>query len=497
MKRPPWNQLGLAALTGALWVIASPPFGVWPLAWIAMVPLLWLIDRAPRASTAGRHAWIAGTVMTAGGFHWMAEMVHDHGHLPWPVAVLALLIFAAYQGLAWLVAGRVIWWIRRTTELPLALVAPIAIVAVEHAFPVLFPYTLAISQVPALRVVQVADVLGAAAVTALLVACAGAIVERRWRPGAAVGGLIVATLSYGHVRLDQIEDRRAAARKVRVGLVQPNEAMRLGVVDHGRDRALLTAMQDESARLERDGAALIVWSETSYPIPLPHDLTHDLPGTWRVRRGFEAPLVIGAMTLERGRRYNTSFLIVGDEVRGRQDKVHRVLGSEYNPIGEWTGWMPVGFSGGDEPVLLEVGDLRLGVMICLEDTLGGYAREVGDARPNLLVNQTIDTWFGTGAEPYQHRALAQLRAIEQRADLVRSVNTGPSGLVTATGALGPQTPVRDGDVPVEGVIVDAAVMEAGHTIYGAIGDAFAWLCVLLAVGGWIRARRQRVAKSIE
>lgn len=493
------RNLGLAALTGVLWVLASPPYGLWPLGWIAMVPVLWLIERAPTARTAGRHGWIAGTVTTAGGFSWIAPMLQQHAQVPWPLAILALLAFAAYQGLGLLLAGRAIWWIRRRTKLPLALVAAVAVVAVEKAFPVEFDYSVSISQAPALPLIQISDLFGAACVTALLIAAAGAIVERRGN--VVVAGLVAASAVYGLIRIDQIDDRRARARHVKVGLVQPNEAMHLGANDPRHDRALLEQMQAESARLERDGAALLVWSETSYPILLPHDLDRDLTGGWRVRQGFDAPIVFGAPTVERAgkrRMFNSAILLVGDDVRGMQSKVHRVLGSEYNPIGEHTGWMPVGFSGGDGPAILEVDGLRLGVLICLEDTLGPYAREVAAARPNLLVNLTIDTWFGTFAEPFQHRALAQFRAIEQRADLVRSVNTGPSGLVTATGALGPQTATRGGEhVPVEGVIVDAAVMEAGHTLYGTIGDAFAWLCVALTLAGWIWSRRQRVPASIE
>jgi apolipoprotein N-acyltransferase len=187
-------------------------------------------------------------------------------------------------------------------------------------------------------------------------------------------------------------------------------------------------------------------------------------------------------------------------VVARDDKIHRVLGSEWDPITEWfpslEGTLPAGYSGGDHPVILPTGELRLGVAICLEDTLPGYLRDVAANHPNLLVNMTIDTWFGTAAEPYQHRALAILRAVEERSDLVRAVNTGPSGLVEASGRLGVQTPVRAGeDVPVDGVVVDAALLEAGHTLYGTVGDLLPRVCVLLTVIGWVLGRRAHRAKK--
>jgi apolipoprotein N-acyltransferase len=278
-----------------------------------------------------------------------------------------------------------------------------------------------------------------------------------------------------------------------------------GTRDVPAERRRLAAMQAETARLEAAGAQLVVWSETSYPARLPRDLAHDPEpdNAWRIRRGFTVPLVLGAITTEDGHRYNSSLLLVEDRIVARHDKIHRVIGSEWNPVVEWfpslEGTLPSGFAGGDGPVILPVDvagtPLRLGAMICLEDIVARYARALAVERPNLLVNQTIDTWFGTFAEPYQHRALAVLRAVEVRADMVRSVNTGPSGLVEATGRLGPQTAVRDHDPGVESVLVEAAIMQAGDTLYATIGELLAWLCVAATIYGWWVARERAKSRA--
>lgn len=344
----------------------------------------------------------------------------------------------------------------------------------------------------------------------LLVATAGAIVDlahrgrAAWRIPAAVAGALAFTTVYGLWRVADVEHRRAAAPRVKVGLVQPNEPMRLGVHDVAGDLARLAELQAVTARLEAEGAQVVIWSETAYPMPLPRGTQRDLDENmrWRIRRGFTVPVVIGLITRDTDGhgpvRFNSSMLLVGDAVVARHDKIHRVLGSEWNPVSEWfpslRDTLPSGFSGGTTPVVLPVAlpglELRLGPMICLEDIVPQYARALAAERPNLLVNQTIDTWFGTFAEPWQHRALAVLRAIEVRADMVRAVNTGPSGLIEATGRLGMQTPVRSGVVPVEGIVVEVAVMEAGHTLYQTIGDLFAWLCASAALVGWWLGRRE-------
>ena len=499
------HQLGVCALTALLWIVAAPPYGLWPLAWIAMTPTLWLLATARTPRRAGLLGWTTGALMTLGGFYWFAPLMHQHAKLPWPLAILCLVALAAWQGLSLLLAARAIWWIRTWKKLPMAVVAPVAIVALEHVWPVIFPYQLAITQAPALPLIQIADLFGGVAVSALLVAVAGAIVDvadrgrAAWRIPAVVAGLFAFTLGYGLWRLADVDDRRAAAPRAKIGLVQPNEPMRLGVHDTAGDLARLEEMQRVTAELEAAGAQVVIWSETSYPPTLPRSTGRDLDETkrWRIRRGFDVPVVIGVITADTDAhgptRYNSSMLLVGDRVVARHDKIHRVLGSEWNPVSEWfpslRDTLPSGFSGGDFPVVLPVGDLRLGPMICLEDIVPQYARALAAERPNLLVNQTIDTWFGTFAEPWQHRALAVLRAVEVRADMVRAVNTGPSGLIEATGRIGPQTPVRDGAVPVEGLLVEAAVMEAGHTVYQTIGDLFAWLLASATLVGWWLGRR--------
>jgi apolipoprotein N-acyltransferase len=503
------GDLAACAASALLWGLAAPPFGLWPLGWIAMLPAIAVWARAGSARRAGWLGHATGAGMTLFGFHWFAPMMHQHASLPWLVAVVTLIGLAAYQGISLHLAARAIWWMRagaaaRGWPAPMALIAPVAVVATEQLVPVIFPYQLAVTQVPALTVVQIADLLGAGAITALLVAGSGAIwdgLDRRRAAlpiGAAVAGCVVATILYGAWRLDDIEARRAGAPKLQVGLVQPNEQVHVGAADPVADRRRLRDIQEATAALERAGAGLVVWSESSYPMELPRELATDLEAghRWRIRRGFTVPVVIGATTRDDRRRFNSAILVDGERLVARHDKIHRVLGSEWNPVVEWfpslEGTLPAGFAGGDRPVILRTVagglDVRLGPMICLEDTVPGYARELAAARPNLLVNLTIDTWFGTFAEPWQHRGLAVLRAIESRADMVRAVNTGPSGLIEATGRVGAQTPVRGSDGPVETILVEAAVMDAGDTLYAAIGDALGWLCVVAAAAGWALGR---------
>ena len=78
---------------------------------------------------------------------------------------------------------------------------------------------------------------------------------------------------------------------------------------------------------------------------------------------------------------------------------------------------------GSFPFRLRGRDYRLGPLICYEDILPFYVnRIVGRSHPELLVNMTIDTWFGPTIEPWEHLALAQ-----RERDVVDAVNRALAG----------------------------------------------------------------------
>jgi apolipoprotein N-acyltransferase len=87
-------------------------------------------------------------------------------------------------------------------------------------------------------------------------------------------------------------------------LVQPNIAYSADG-EFSAEEAVreLTALQEQSRRLQQLGADLVVWSEGSYPVTLPRDITADFTedSPAMIRRGISIPLVIGASTYDTAR----------------------------------------------------------------------------------------------------------------------------------------------------------------------------------------------------
>src|SRR6202051_1859453 len=89
-------------LRGCLLFLAVPPFDLSALAWVAAVPMLLAVDRAPTFKQALFLGWWAGVVETAGGFYWLIDVTQRFANFPWWAAALVLLGFCAERALIFL-----------------------------------------------------------------------------------------------------------------------------------------------------------------------------------------------------------------------------------------------------------------------------------------------------------------------------------------------------------------------------------------------------------
>ena len=482
-----WVELarcyGLIVLSSVLMFLGFAGFRIWPLGFIAMLPALFVFDpletrggfSRPGFDRAGGRvffwrALVFGTVAYTGGFYWIEYTLRLFSGFPIVLSSAFSSIFWAFQGLQFVL---MLWIFRRArqNQWPAALALPAGYLAAEHAFPMLFEhyYGSALLGVPPL--VQVAELGGPELATLVTMLPAGALYdllsawskkERLPRVGPAVAvGYLVFVVAFGLWRIQTIEARMDAAPRMTIGVVQPN----LGLFDRFEDpRESLRAEVRVSRELERDAAPdLIVWPESSVPFWL-----DDARNVRRsVLPGITTPVLFGGIRhgevneLGRRREHNTAFLADRDgDVVGTYDKTYLLAFGEYLPFGEmFPSLYDISensgrFSPGTHVHALELplgphperGErpetVRIAALICYEDIVSSFVRHaVNEGDPHILINMTVDTWFGDTHEPHVHLGLAAFRAIEHRRFLVRATNSGISAVVDAAGRLVHQTPV--------------------------------------------------------
>lgn len=495
-----WRRYGVAFVLGVLLVGALPPVDLTPLIFIVFPGLLWLDEGSAGPWASARLGYVFGLGFFVAGLYWIAAALFvDIARFWWalPFAVLGLpAVLALYTGAA---LGLTSALVRRWQLSPTARVCLFAVAwstaewarghwftgfpwnLVGYVWSGAFPGAIAMLQTTAWCGIYGLGFLTvlAASLPALLgtAILAPPPPGGRVAPGIAAALLILAPAVAGAVRLDAIPLRSTG---LWLRLVQPSQA-EIMVWSQAAAAAELQRLLDLSAGPARHQLAATLWPEGAVPYFLGRDPTH------RAMIAAVAPthgyLITGALRAtppdEAPLRIWNSIEAIDDSgaIRARYDKAHLVPFGEYVPfhnllpIDKITpGATDLSAGAGPQTVALP-GLPKFSPIICYEAIFPGAVVDEAE-RPKWILNVTNDAWYGRSSGPYQHFAIARVRAIEEGLPLVRVANNGISGVVDAAGRIVARTGLDDityADVPLPKAL--------GPTLYAKIGD-WAFLVML-------------------
>jgi apolipoprotein N-acyltransferase len=479
MARSRLASLLLAALAGGLMPLAYAPFGLWPLALLALAGLL-VLAKSGTARQAAAQGYVFGLAWFGGGLYWIFISCHRYGNMDAAGAALVTAALVAYLAL-----------------FPaLALYAAKRLGRSDGAFLLAAPGTLGLSEwlrswqltgfpwlAPGYSQIDspfgaCAPLIGVAGVGLVLVAAAALLVylstRTRWRWPAAAMFILLTT---GGLALDRIEWTQPAGPPVRVALVQGNVEQQMKW-----DPAYFDATLERYRRLSAGqfDADAVIWPENAVPA-LPSQVDASYFAALRAAAG-SAALLIGMPTEDAdGRYYNALVQLTG--AGGEYRKRHLVPFGEYvplkNQIGPVLDLLAVPMSdfstGGAGQPLLQISESRVAASVCYEILFPQEMR--AGAAADWLINVSNDAWFGDSIAPPQHLDIARMRARELGRPIARATNTGLTaiidhrGRVTARAAPFEQAVLRGELVPQRGLTPFARYGEAPVTV----------LCVALCV----------------
>ncbi len=498
-----------ACAAGGLLALAYPRADLGPLAFIALVPFLLSLQGTGRGAALSR-GYACGAVFFTTLLCWIPAVMETHGGLPAPVAwlVLALLVFylATYFALfAWLLSAT---W-RHYGPLALAF-SPVAWVALEIVRGRLltgFPWgLLGYSQYRNTVLLQAAAWGGIYAVSFLVLAVNAGVALLFLRPaaprqriaGAALVVLTVLAHAGGRVLLPGAGRAEGmAGKEIRVAAIQANVPQ-----ERKWDPVAAAGTVSDLVRLTRaaasSGARLIVWPESSSPFSVRRPARDGAPGLTvetnaayatllrDLARSLQADLIVGTVDYRAAggelRAYNSALVIGADgALAASYDKVHLVPFGEYVPLSRALFFVNrivrgaiADFAPGTRLKPLPTSAGRAGTFICYEAIFPEIVRRVAGRDAAFLVNITNDAWFGRTAAPYQHLAMAAVRAAENRRFMLRAANTGISALIDPYGRILARTGIEE-----SAVLAGALRPRSDRTVYGRCGDLFAWGCAIL------------------
>ena len=484
--------------SGAVQALISPPLNWWWLHPLSLIPGLWALSRL-RGGRALLGGWLMGIAANAAIFYWVIHTVQTFSNLPTPAAVACLLGFALFWGFY---AGIFGWGFAAVRDKagdwwPVAIAA--WFVACEYLNPQLFPYYQGVAWYQLPRVFLVTALAGVPFVSfcVILVNAVGlqlierkrAGVERPWagpvaRNAAVLAGCLVLAVSFSAVRLGKIERAEETAETLRVALVQTNrDVFALRAMNKRSPMAQVNDFVDLSldAFDEDPTIQVFIWPEGALRGSATYDRNR------RARRMVKdtgAELWAGGSYSRRtsdGERiaFNSAFRVHGKGVVDkRYDKNILLPFGEFMPLRDTFPFLKkitgVGnYKPGDGLTVMHAEEADFVFLICYEAIRHRYVRGGIRAGADLLVNITYDAWFGDTSNPTQHLMLSAIQSAQYGVPLVRAATTGISAHVDARGVLLEQTPVFE-----RAVLVSDVKKVRVPSIYAAVGDWFAWLCIL-------------------
>jgi apolipoprotein N-acyltransferase len=458
----------LPVISGVLIGTSYIPFPPWA-SLFSFVPLWIFWFRQSSYKNIFLGGWLTSFIFTLIGFNWVTYLLHEFAHLPWPVAIIGMILFAAIAHLFVPIAGCL--WFFGHKKLPgserfsLALMALVTILSEFYSL-TLFDWNFGYSwYAVGLPVYHLAEIVGFSGLSALTL-LANLPLYFAWKnhdklKGKIVAGAVILIFVVLNLVGNNLKNRLPENdTSVNVLLVQAsiaNEEKMAAELGQGyRDEIFnrYLKLTDQGINNHQGHLDFAVWPETAFPYLLGNDFqfTAQALALSNFLKHRQLALITGAYSIDRRTRLITNSLFVIDE-NGKLHSPHysktKLLAfGEYIPgeslFPQIRDWLPATgqFARGPGPtMLLNLNGYKIGPQICYESLFPEFSKSLADLGSQFTVNVTNDSWYGAWQEPYQHMYMTLARAVEFRRPLIRATNTGISTVVLASGEILERSPL--------------------------------------------------------
>lgn len=451
------------------------PFGHWAI-FFGFVPLwnAWLQDE----KNIFFRGWITQFFLTLLAFNWLAHTMREFSFMPWPVAILVLVLFSAVANLhiplAGVLARRI--FSRKIYSEPSRIAAIFLLTALgERYFPMIFRWNLGyVWFFEGWPGFHFADVVGFQGLSTFSLAVNALILFawrqfrsrmlRWWWPLLAAGGVIFLINGAGLYRETRLV---SPSGKISALLVQANIGNKQKhEAEHGAKSQ--EAILDKYLHLTEKGLTsarpdFVLWPENAFPdfildANLSYGASSRLKGLVQKNA---VDLITGGFGLNDREKITNSIFAIGREgnwLAAPYQKTILMPFGEYVPGAEFFPGIKKllphvrDFGAGAGPQVAQIRGKSLGFQICYEGLFDWFSRDLARQGADIFINVTNDSWYGAWQEPYQHFYMTMGRAVETRRPLIRATNTGISGVALASGEILAASPIdqewiREYEVP--------------------------------------------------
>ena len=442
----------LVVVSGALTALAFPKFDLSFLCWISLIPLFFALHNksAKQSFVLGL---LGGIAFNAILIYWIPAVPAHYGSLSIGMSLLVYAVFVFYLALFWALFCWSFAQIKKTFPRFIFLLAPFLWVGFEYILTHLltgFPWgLLGYTQHNNLWFLQLASLTGIYGLSFILVLFQSLFVYSityRRRAPFFLALLLVVLLHFAGWSI--MKNHPPGKDSFQAAVIQGNVSSEIAwdQISYFQIKDIFDQHLGLTSEAAKQGARLVIWPE--FTVPLCFSCSHGIypelkKELLRFARNYGVTLVFGtietAISQQRQRYYSTAICLQPNLSMTQYHKMHLV------PFGEYTPYKNIFFfiekmtraigelSAGETFVLHSFEEKKFGTPICYEIIFPDLVRKFVKKGGDFLVTITNDSWYGTSSAPYQHFAMAAVRAVENRRFLLRAATTGVSGIIDPYG----------------------------------------------------------------
>lgn len=470
-------------IAGFIFSFSFPPYDIFPLAWFCLIPLI--IASEENIFKSFILGLVFGLALNISLLYWITYVLTTYSPASFIISVLIMLLLSFYLSLYWAVLTAGISYFRKKYNNKAVWFMPFLLVLLEYIKNYLltgFPWcSVGYSQNKFIYLCQIASIAGIYGISFVIVlinVSVYCLIKKKDFKFLATASLILIFLCilWG---MHRVLNFKPQGDSITVGIIQGNIKQDIKwepllSEEHFKKHILFTKV----ASLK--GAKLIIWPEAAVTFYIMEDYEKYSKLLNLVKEN-KIHLFFGGdyREIQEGeyKYYNSAFLISYPNLFvEKYGKMHLVPFGEYVPLRKilfFINKLVEGmgdFSPGKEYKIFQINSFKFACMICYEIIFPEISRRFVQKGAELLVTITNDAWFGKTSAPYQHYAMAKLRAIENKRYLVRSANTGISGIINPVGI-----EIKKSKLFTDEVITDNIYFIKDKTFYSQYGD---WLCFI-------------------
>lgn len=490
---PSFSNIILAIISSILLILAFPDFDFGFLAWFALIPLFFAIEREKefwrKSFVTG---WIFGTVFFFGTCYWLTFAPITYAKFPPLLAYFLMLCVSVVVGIFPAIFGALFSILLKRFGSYAILSAPFL-----WTFTEFLRYWLTGNNWNAIGYSQAFNHLlsqfgsfgGVLFVSFICVFCnicyaAPFVIRTKISISFVVIPQLIVLLGVYLLPTDFYKEKEKTATVI---AVQPNVPMS-GLTYEKYEQLLTRHIELAESALKQRTTDNGQWTTVIFPeSPMIFQYGRDTELQKYLKdfalRNDASVLFNSAENTNDGNRILNSAVMINErgEKVGQYDKIHLLPFGEFIPFPEpLASQMPAfvgNFEFGNEYDLLPFGEVKGGVMICFESHFGELSREYTKLGADVLIEMTNDGYLGNTPVLRQHLANSVFRAVETNRPLLRVTNVGITAYINERGEVSDAAEVYQEATRVWTV----SKSDGKQTIYVRYGDWFAWTCSILSL----------------